>query len=124
MTLQSSPNLKHAVPFFMVTDMERSLEFYVTGLGFQIRLDWKPNGKIEWCWLERDGVSLMLQEYRPGLAPKEKLGEGVSICFVCSDALKLYDEFLQKRVAVSEPFVGIRMWVVSLRDPDGYKIQF
>jgi len=85
----STPNLTQAIPFFMVTDMERSLEFYVNRLGFDVKLDWKPDEKIEWCWLEREGVSHMLQAYRPSQASKEKLCVGVSICFICSDALQL-----------------------------------
>ncbi len=72
-------NLKQAVPFFMVTDIDRSLEFYVNGLGFQLKIDWRPKGRIEWCWLEREGVALMLQKYREGFLPKEKLGIGISI---------------------------------------------
>jgi hypothetical protein len=120
----SELNLKQAVPFFMVTNIDRSMGFYVQGLGFEIKIDWKPNGRIEWCWLERECVSLMLQEYKPGFLPEEKLGIGISICFICQDALKLYNKFQQKGLNPSEPFVGNKMWVISLRDPDGYKLDF
>ena len=119
----SEPNLKQAVPFFMVTSIDRSLDFY-RALGFQIKIDWKPNGRIEWCWLEREGVAIMLQEYREGKIPAEKLGTGVSICFMCNDALVLYKEFLQNSLSPQEPFVGNNLWVVELTDPDGYKIIF
>jgi lactoylglutathione lyase len=119
-----SLNLKQAVPFFMVTDIDRSIEFYVKGLGFEIKLDWKPKGRIEWCSIEREGVTLMLQEYREEFRPKEKLGIGVSICFICQDALQLYTEFKNKGLTPAEPFVGNKMWVTSLRDPDDYKLDF
>lgn len=108
----------------MVTNMDRSLKFYIDGLGFEIRMEWKPVGKIEWYWLEREGVALMLQEYREGFVPNEKTGVGVSVCIICKDALKLYDEFRQKGLKPKEPFVGNNMWVVSLHDPDGYKLDF
>ena len=125
MSLSSKePNLRQAVPFFMITNMERSLEFYTNGLGFELKIDWKPNGTIEWCWLEREGVAFMLQEYRVGFLPQEKLGQGVSICFICRDALALYNEFLQKGLSPQEPFVGNNSWVVQLRDPDGYAVLF
>lgn len=117
------PNLRQAVPFFMVTNMEKSIEFY-SGLGFEKTIDWRPEGKIEWCWLERDGVALMLQEYRPAFLPKEKLGVGVSVCFMCNDSLALYKEFSQKGLSPKEPFVGNKLWVVQLVDPDGYNIAF
>ena len=31
-----TPNVKQAVPFFMVTNIEASLRFYVDGLGFTV----------------------------------------------------------------------------------------
>ena len=121
---KSAPNLKLAVPFFMVTDIDRSLEFYTKGLGFEVKIDWRPEGKVEWCWLEREGVALMLQEYRKEFLPKEKIGAGVSICFICNDSLVLYKEFLQASLLAHEPFVGNKLWVVQLADPDGYSICF
>jgi lactoylglutathione lyase len=117
-------NLQKAVPFFMVIDMKASLNFYVDGLGFEIKIDWRPNGEIEWCWLEREGVALMLQEYRPQYLPQESLGIGMSVCFMCNDALALYKEFLQRGLVPDEPYVGNRLWVVELKDPDGYRIAF
>ena len=118
------PNIKQAVPFFMVTNMETSISFYVTGLGFAMKESWKPDGKTEWCWLERGGVAFMLQEYRKDWLPEGKLGQGVSICFICEDALQLYQEFFQKGLEPAEPFVGNNMWVISLKDPDGYHLDF
>lgn len=123
-TSKSEPNLKQAVPFFMVTDIDRSLAFYTKGLGFEMKIDWRPAGKIEWCWLEREGVAIMLQEYRKGFKPNEKLGQGISVCFMCNDALVLYKEILQTGLSPQEPFVGNNLWVLNLKDPDGYNISF
>lgn len=121
----SQPNVKQAVPFFMVEDMQRSLRFYTDGLGFTLIGKWEPEGKIEWCWLNLDGVALMLQEYRPGRLPAEKRGEGVSVCFICEDALRFYTEITARGIPVAaEPFVGNNAWVVELKDPDGYSILF
>jgi len=122
--MNTPANLKQAVPFFMVTNIEMSLDYYIKRLGFELKITWTPKGKVEWCWLERDGVALMLQEYREEWVPNEKLGVGVSLCFMCHDALELYNEFLQKGLPLAEPFVGNNLWVVQLKDPDGYKILF
>jgi len=62
--MQSSTNIQFAVPFFIVMDMEASLKFYVDKLGFTVTNQWIPRGKMEWCWLQRDNVTLMLQEPR------------------------------------------------------------
>jgi len=89
----TSVNVKQAVPFFGVTNMEGSLRFYVDGLGFA--------------------------------PPKETLGTGTSVCFMCEDALALYREFKSHGIQTRQrPFVGNRLWVVPLTDPDGYRIDF
>ena len=45
-------NVKEVVPFLRVSDMERSVRYYVEGLGFAITKKWVPDGKLRWCWLE------------------------------------------------------------------------
>lgn len=123
MTDNNILNVQQAVPFFMVDDMQSSLLFYVEQLGFQLMNKWEPEGKIEWCLLQREKASLMLQEYKIKPAVAER-GQGVCICFICADALKLYREFRSRGVQTSQPFVGNSMWVVEMQDPDGYKLLF
>lgn len=122
-------NLTEVVPFLGVTDMERSLRFYLDGLGFILKHKWEPEGQIRWCWLTRGGASIMLQEFvkdahRGRRRPEGVLGQGVKLCFQCEDALALYHEFRARGLDPSEPFVGNSMWVTSLRDPDGYRVEF
>ena len=130
MELQASdiPNVRQAVPFFNVNDIEASLRFYVEGLGFTITRQWTPDGRIRWCWLERDGVAIMLQEYwkdgQPGGWPEGVLGQGVSICFVCADAIAVYHDSQARGLNPSRPFVGNNLWVTSFTDPDGYRLDF
>ena len=122
-------NVKQAVPFFMVANIEQSIDFYVSGLGFEMTNKWTPRGKIEWCWLQYGGAALMLQEFRKEkrelLASEGKtLGVGVSICFQCEDALAIYREVKSRGIQAERPFVGNAMWVTSVSDPDGYKLFF
>jgi catechol 2,3-dioxygenase-like lactoylglutathione lyase family enzyme len=123
---QANENLKQVVPFLRVAEMERSVRFYIDGLGFAVKHQWTPEGKLRWCWLTRGGASLMLQEFiKEGpSAPQGKLGEGVSLCFQCEDAVALYREFRSRGIEAAEPFVGNSMWVTVLSDPDGYKLDF
>lgn len=124
-------NVKQAVPFFMVTDIEASLRFYVGGVGFAVVNEWRPEnagGRVQWCWLQLGDVAVMLQEYskdgRPAGAPEGPLGQGVSICFMCSDAIAIYHDLVAKGVAARRPVVGNGLWVTSVRDPDGYHLDF
>lgn len=108
--------------------MERSIRFYVDGLGFAIRNRWDVDGKLRWCWLQLGGAALMLQEFaREGddsWVPTGKVGEGVSLYFICDDALTIYRELRSRGIEASEPQVGNGMWVTSLHDPDGYRLNF
>jgi catechol 2,3-dioxygenase-like lactoylglutathione lyase family enzyme len=121
-------NVKQAVPLFNVTDIEASLRFYVDGLGFKMTHHWTPEARIRWCWLSLGDASVMLQEYwkdgRPGGAPAGPLGQGISICFMCEDAIAIYHEAIGRGLKASRPFVGNNLWVTSLSDPDGYRLDF
>lgn len=108
----------------MVADMDASLRFYVDGLGFVMTNKWLPRGRIEWCWLQLGDAALMLQEYREGRRPDDRLGQGVSVCFMCADAIAIYGDLISRGVAARRPFVGNGLWVTSVQDPDGYRLDF
>ena len=122
------PNVKQAVPFFGVSNIEASLHFYVDGLGFEMTKQWIDEGKLRWCWLQLGEAALMLQEFKKkgqdSWVPEGKLGVGVSIDFICEDALAIYREVRSRGIQASKPFVGNGMWVTGMSDPDGYKIEF
>jgi lactoylglutathione lyase len=124
-----TPNIKQAVPFFWVADMEASLNFYIKGLGFELKNKWEPNGRIEWCWLQLGDASIMLQEHMktgPHVAVfrENKKGVGISVCFMCRDAIGLYNEFKSRSLNVSEPMVENGLWVIRVTDPDGFSLFF
>ena len=121
-------NVKQSVPFFRVSNIEASLRFYVDGLGFEMTNKWINEGKLSWCWLQLGAAALMLQEFKKeghdSWVPECKVGEGVSICFMCEDALAIYREAGARGLSRSQPVVGNGLWVVAFTDPDGYKIDF
>lgn len=116
------------VPFFWVANMEASLRFYAEGLGFKIARKWVESGKLRWCWLEREGAALMLQEFtaegRHAVRAEGKLGKGVAIYFICEDAITVFREIVSHGIVASRPVVGNDMWVTELVDPDGYRLAF
>lgn len=140
---QTEVNVKQAVPFFGITNMDASLKFYIDGLGFKMKHWWipdraadNPEGRIRWCWLELGEAALMLQEFRKEgeysiylegriMAIPENLGVGVSINFQCQDSLALYREFKSRSIQIAKkPFVGNGLWCVNVIDPDGYQLWF
>lgn len=126
--MSSEPDLRQAVPFFRVSNMVNSLRFYVDGLGFEVADKWEYEGTVRWCRLVRGGAALMLQDFRRDVggiwSPEGPLGLGVSVMFLCGNALTAYREFTARGLMPSLPFVGNGMWVTSLRDPDGYSVEF
>ena len=120
------------VPLLLVTNMERSLAFYVDGLGFTIQNRWVPDGRLRWCWMSLGGAALMIQEAvassREKLAAEGVLGNGVSLNFSCSDALATSLSWCAANRDIHtlrEPQVGnLFRWEVTFADPDGYRIHF
>ena len=113
-------DVKQAVPLFGVSDMQASLRFYVDGLGFARTRSWTPDGELRWCWLELGNAAVMLQTRAAAIPSRD----GMSICFMCTDAIALYQEFRSRGLAATRPFVGNGLWVTSVTDPDGYKLEF
>lgn len=121
-------NVKQAVPFFWVGDIQKSVRFYTDGLGFKMTKQWNDAGTLRWCWLELGGAALMVQEFwKEGPdrnLPEAKVGVGVSIYFICKDALAIYRDLTSRGVPARRPFVGNGMWVTRVTDPDGYSLFF
>ena len=70
----------------------------------------------------------MLQEFpkegHDSWVPACKVGEGVTLCFTCEDAIAVNREASARGLEASEPQVGNAMWVTCLSDPDGYRLDF
>lgn len=131
MTTQTAIDLigvEQCVNLLLIRSMEASLRFYVDGLGFRKTNQWIHDGRLEWCWLELGGAALMLQEVVPAERYTRefegRVGKGVSLNFTCRDALAFYRLMKERAIVTRRPFVGNRMWVTSLKDPDGYDLHF
>ena len=77
---RAEANVKQAVPFFHVANIEESVRYYVDGLGFEMTRKWIDEGKLRWCWLQLGDAALMLQEFRKegrdSWTPEGKVGGG------------------------------------------------
>jgi len=124
----NEPNVKQAIPFFRVSNIDVSVRYYIDGLGFRMTNNWTVDGKLRWCSIELGGAALMLQEFpkegHDSWVPQGKVGEGVSISFKCKDAITIYRQAVANGLKASRPFVGNALWCTELKDPDGYRLSF
>ena len=63
MSSSKNINVKKAVPFFRVHDIDKSVLYYMNGLGCQLMNQWIDNGKLRWCWLQLGDAAIMLEEF-------------------------------------------------------------
>ena len=118
-------NLKQTVPLLLVTDIQRSLEFYRDGLGFPLLRSWELDGQLQWCWLQQGEAALMLQQATDEDPPPATWGKGLTLYFLCDDVDALYSTLAERNVGASQPatsFYGMRQSHVV--DPDGYALCF
>ncbi len=118
----SKVKITQTVPLFDVADMEKSVAFYVDGLGFDIQNRWEKDGELQWRWLRHGDGALMLQKTQG--EPPANRGPGLTLYFICEDAKAAHREFKERGVQVGEPFVGNNMDVFYFKDPDGYRLSF
>jgi lactoylglutathione lyase len=121
-------HVNEVVPFFAVKDVEKSVAFYIDGIGFAFRDKWVVHDELRWCHLQLGEASLMLQQFptegHDSRQFSDNKGEGVSLNFFCDDAVAFYRDFRSRGIDASEPRVGNRMWVTHVTDPDGYDLFF
>ena len=124
-TATKTSTVRELVPLLMVHEMDRSLRFYCDQLGFKLVHKWEPEGKIEWCRIERDGAALMLQQDCDEDGPTEGRGRGTAFYLICNDADAIFDELSRRGVNVRPPKVAFYgMNQLRVPDPDGYQVWF
>ena len=102
--------------------MEKSVAFYVDGLGFELQEEWAKDDELQWCWLQHGDSALMLQKSQGEVSANP--GGGLTLYFICEDAKAAHRGFKERGIQVGEPFVGNDMDVFYFKDPDGYRLSF
>jgi catechol 2,3-dioxygenase-like lactoylglutathione lyase family enzyme len=124
------------VPELEVTDLDRSLAFYVDVVGFRVRYD-RPEDRF--AYLAIDDLHLMLEQISFGerqfhTAPREyPFGRGMNLQMEIDDVDPVYERVLACGAPIVIPIeerwyrrdaveLGNRQFVVA--DPDGYRLRF
>ena len=105
-------------PVLFVTDIDKSVDFYVNQLGFKQDWRYEEEGKAYVAQVERRGCELILSSQWP-----DKVGKGlmfISLDFGVLNALRA--ELEGRGVPVKDGNWGYRLMVVA--DPDGNQLYF
>ena len=107
-----------ARPVLFVTDIDRSVDFYVRQLGFVQSWRYAEEGKAYVAQVERQSCALILSTQWPG-----KVGHGLIFISLDVDVLHaLRSELEQKEVDVKDGWWGYKLMVIH--DPDGNELYF
>lgn len=122
-----SPKIASMSPFFIVGDIERSVEFYQDKLGFNILFK-ETGSKPFFAIVGRDGAMLFLKSGNAVPLPNPKRDPDMRWDAYCDapDPDALAEELVQRAVPFSKPLKnsadGLRGFEVT--DPDGYVLFF
>jgi catechol 2,3-dioxygenase-like lactoylglutathione lyase family enzyme len=125
-TEKRAGTVRELVPLLFVDNVQQSVDFYTTRLGFELKQTWEPDGELAWCRLERDRCAVMLQQAtseEDGVSGSR--GKGVGFFFICDDAESVHSDFVRRGLALAAPeaaFYGMKQ--VFVKDPDGYELCF
>jgi predicted enzyme related to lactoylglutathione lyase len=115
--------IKKMSPQFLVTDIDRSIEFYTKKLGFD--MDFRHEDF--YSGVVKDGYSIHLKLGTPSIDEREnrRNNEHLDIIFSVEGIEYLYEEILNKSAEVIQPLRNMpygREFYIT--DPDGYIIAF
>ena len=107
-----------ARPVLFVTDIDRSVDFYVKQLGFTQPWRYEEEGKAWVAQVDRQGCELILSSQWP-----DKVGKGLMFISLDVSVLDTLRAELEGRgVEVKDGQWGYRLMVIA--DPDGNELYF
>jgi catechol 2,3-dioxygenase-like lactoylglutathione lyase family enzyme len=123
--------LNSVTPFFIVDDLDSTLEFYQSKLGFNVlHKGGNGNGNDFWAIIARDQVMLMFKHITPEVHPQPNSSRhewaAWDAYIFTSDPDSLYQEFLDRHVPMRRELAttndGLRAFEVA--DNSGYVLCF
>ena len=115
--------IKKMSPQLLVTDFERSIQYYTQVLGFELEFRYEDF----YAGIIKDGHSIHLKCGHPSSEERESKKENndLDIVFSVDNVDALYEEFSQKPIDIIQPLCerpyGKEFYIA---DPDGYVLAF
>ena len=109
------------IPQLRITNAERSLQFFIQGLGFE--LDWEYRfepGFPLFAQISRQGQTIFLTEHSGDCQV------GGAVYFIVPDAAACWAEFEQRGITATNPLAATPWDTLEflLTDPDGNRLRF
>jgi catechol 2,3-dioxygenase-like lactoylglutathione lyase family enzyme len=126
-SVTSPKQLLESAPYFPVPDVERSVAYYESVLGF--RTGYMAGAPAQFAIVSRDGLSIMLRRVSDAgrISPNERQGGTWDVFFWVRDVRALHAELSAAGAEiVYGPVVqeAYDMEELATRDPDGYVLGF
>ena len=115
--------VKKMSPQLIVSDLERSIDFYTKNLGFEFDFRYEDF----YSGIIKDGYSVHLKSGKPSIEERNnrRKNEDLDITFSVDRIEELYEEIVKSSVDIIQPLrtapYGKEFY---LADPDGYIIAF
>jgi catechol 2,3-dioxygenase-like lactoylglutathione lyase family enzyme len=119
----TNPTIKKMSPQLLISDIDRSIEFYTTKLGFDVDFCYEDF----YAGIVKEGHFIHLKVGDPSIDERQrrKNNEDLDIVFSVENIENLYDEFSRKLVEFTQPLRDMPYGKeFYLSDPDGYILAF
>jgi hypothetical protein len=93
--------VKHCIPIIPSANLEKSLRFWVDGLGFSMSSEMRKDDKLIFCMLRKDDICFMLN-HRAGAPAKPEGYDGIRLYWTPTDIDKTRDRLKSLGYGVSE----------------------
>jgi len=121
-----SLRLRNLSPSLTVSDLAKSLEFYVDGLGFTVKERWEREGKLRGVTIQAGTAEIGLSQDDWAKGRDRVKGVGVSFYAETGQSLDLIAA-LAREHHIEPEGPKVASWgdrILEFRDPDGYKLTF
>ncbi len=129
--IRAMASLHNVAPFFIVDDLESSLDFYCHKLGFEVvHKGGDGSGNVFWGMVRRDNVMIMLKSISPEIHPVPNCSRHEwapwDAYVYTPDPDSLYEEYVAKSApihqALKDTHDGLRAF--EILDNNGYVLCF
>jgi predicted enzyme related to lactoylglutathione lyase len=123
MTENAHPAIQKMSPQFLVADLDRSITFYTSTLGFEVEFRYEDF----YAGIIKDSCSIHLKTGKPSKEERENKREhnDLDIVFSVADVDSLYEQLVKASVDMVQPICdqpyGREFYIA---DPDGYILAF